>query len=182
VDWLHFQPLSAVLDARLAKLATVQCLAQRWQPVTSALGHFFQQPTPALTCRVQAWALEVVAEVLERMPAESGRGERLLPALHFMDDHVTSSPNLAAIAETVHLSPEHFHRLFREQFQTTPFEYHLRRRLAKAHRLLVEGALSVKEVAAACGYDDPYYFSRVFRQRHGCTPRDVRLGKAAARP
>ncbi|MEI6083529.1 MAG: AraC family transcriptional regulator [Verrucomicrobiota bacterium] len=182
VDWLHFQPLSSLLDARLSKLAAVQSFANRWSPITMALAEFFRQPTPSMTCRVQALVLDVVGETLERIPAESGRGERLLPALRFMDDHVTTAPRLAAIARKVNLSPEHFHRLFREQFQTTPFEYLLRRRLAKAHRLLLEGGLSVKEVAAACGYDDPYYFSRIFRQRQGATPRDVRLGKAAHHP
>lgn len=182
LDWLHFQPLSALLDARLTQLAGVQCLAQRRPEVTAALAAFFKHPTPALTCRVHALVLEVVGEVLDGMPADPGRSERLLPALQFMDDHVMEAPSLAAIAGTVHLSPEHFHRLFRAQFQTTPFEYLLRRRLAQAHRLLAEGLLSVKEVAAACGYDDPYYFSRLFRQRHGATPRDVRLGKAARHP
>jgi AraC-like DNA-binding protein len=182
VDWLHFQPLSSLLDARLSKLDAVQPFANRWSPITMALAEFFRQPTPAMTCRVHAVVLDVVGETLERIPADSVRSDRLLPALRFMDDHVTASPSLAAIAETVNLSPEHFHRLFREQFQTTPFEYLLRRRLAKAHRLLLEGGLSVKEVAVACGYDDPYYFSRLFRQRRGATPRDVRLGKAAAQP
>ena len=182
VDWLHFQPLSPLLDARLSECDAVQCFAQRWQPVTAALAQFFDQPTSVLTCRVQALVLEVVAEVLAQLPAESSQSARLLPAVRFMDDHVTTAPSLAAMARTVHLSPEHFHRLFRAQFQTTPFEYLLRRRLAKAHQLLLEGALSVKEVAAACGYSDPYYFSRLFRQRQGATPRDVRLGKAAQRP
>lgn len=182
LDWLHFQPLSPVLDARLAEFGEVQGLAQRWQPVTSALATFFERSEPALACRVHAMLLDVVAEVLERLPPEPASPRRLSPALRFMDDHVISAPSLAAIARTVHLSPEHFHRLFRTQFQTTPFEYLLHRRLAKAYRLLVEGALSVKEVAAACGYNDPYYFSRLFRQRHGVTPREVRCGKAGRRP
>jgi AraC-like DNA-binding protein len=182
VDWLHFQPLSSLLDARLSQLETAHALPNRWEPVTTNLARFFQQPTPALTCRVHALVLEVISETLQTMPADAACHERLLPALRFMDDHVMDSPSLAAIARTVNLSPEHFHRLFREQFQTTPFEYLLRRRLSKAHRLLLEGKLSVKEVAAACGYDDPYYFSRLFRQRRGVTPRDVRLGKAALRP
>jgi AraC-like DNA-binding protein len=93
--------------------------------------------------------------------------------------HAGEMPRLRWV---VNLSPEHFHRLFSEQFHTTPFEYLLRRRLARACQLLVEGTLSVKQVATACGYDDPYYFSRLFHKRHGYTPRDVRLGRAASLP
>jgi AraC-like DNA-binding protein len=67
-------------------------------------------------------------------------------------------------------------------YRSTPFEYLQRRRMAKAHRLLIQGTSSVKEVAAACGYDDPYYFSRMFRRQYDCTPRDVRLGKVKRTP
>jgi len=186
VDWLHFMPLSPLVDARLATLGEVQCLPAdyppRWRSVTRALAQYFQRPTPPLGYRVQALVLDVVGSILDGMPAEKEGTERLLPALQFMDDHVMTAPPLAAIARTVKLSPEHFHRLFRQQFHTTPFAYLLRRRLAHARHLLAEGVLSVKEVAAACGYDDPYYFSRVFHQRQGCTPRAVRLGKACALP
>jgi len=186
VHWLHFMPLSPLVDARLATLGEVQCLPAdfpaRWRSVTGALPMYFQRPTPPLTYRVQALVLDVVGAILDRTPAEKEGIERLLPALQFMDDHVMTAPPLAAIARTVKLSPEHFHRLFRRQFHTTPFAYLLRRRLAQARHLLAEGTLSVKEVAATCGYDDPYYFSRVFRQQQGCTARAVRQGKAGALP
>lgn len=186
VDWLHFMPVSPLLDAWLTALNDVWCspvaLADRWQTVTGALGPFFQSPPPPRMCRVQALILDVVGQVLEQTPTGGTANTRLLPAIRFMDDHVTTPPALAEIARTVGLSPEYFHRLFRRQFHTTPFEYLLRRRLAKAHRLLAEGTLNVKEVAAACGYDDPYYFSRLFRQRYRCPPRDVRCGRAHPMP
>lgn len=186
VNWLHFMPLSPLVDARLATLRTVRVmssgLAARWKPVTDALTDYFSTRSAALEFRVQALMLDVVGSVLDTLPAADARNERLLPALRYMDDHVTGMPSLAEIARTVHVSPEHFHRLFRAQFHTTPFEYLLGRRLAHARSLLAEGKLTVKEVAAACGYDDPYYFSRLFRQRHGCAPRDVRQGKAPATP
>jgi len=44
-----------------------------------------------------------------------------------------------------------------------------------AHWLLTEGALSVKEVAAACGYDDPHCFSRVFHRHHDFPPQRIHL-------
>ncbi|MDD3411863.1 MAG: helix-turn-helix domain-containing protein, partial [Eubacteriales bacterium] len=41
-----------------------------------------------------------------------------------------------------------------------------------AAQLLQSSQLNVSEVACSVGYDDPYYFSRVFRQRFHCSPRD----------
>jgi len=182
VDWLHFRPVSSLLDLGLSRVAAIQRLTNRWSPVTGALAQFFDQPGPALSCRVHALILEVLGEVLERNPYAPAGSERLFPALQFMDDHAMSPPDLSTIAGRVNLSSGHFHRLFRQTFRTTPFEYLLRRRMAKAHQLLLEGSKSVKEVSTACGYDDPYYFSRLFRQRRGASPRDVRLGKTSRRP
>ncbi len=185
VDWLHFMAESPVVDARLAALGEVLrfpgTAARRWLPVARRCAEFFSAPTPGLIFRMHAMVGELVGVALEQTPVTS-TDERLLPALRYMDDHVTETVALADIAGCAKLSPEHFHRLFRAQFHTTPFLYLLRRRMAKAHRLLVEGAASVKEVAAACGYDDPYYFSRVFRQYYRCPPRDVRSGKARPVP
>jgi AraC-like DNA-binding protein len=186
VNWLHFMPLSPMLDARLATLKSVCALpsdlATRWRPVTDMLADYFTDRTTARECRVQALALDAVGSALDAAPPLNLAIERLLPALRYMDDHVTVMPSLAEIARTVHVSPEHFHRLFRARFHTTPFEYLLGRRLALARTLLTEGKLSVKEVAVACGYDDPYYFSRLFRQRHGYPPRAVQAGKTPAMP
>ncbi len=190
VDWLHFMPSSPTLDTRLAAWEQVQTFAAGivawWKPVAQQLGRFETDATPALTCRVHALLLDLVGLALENMPANDsldGKGlERLLPAVRLMDNHVINPPPLATLARAVHLSPEHFHRLFVGAFRVTPFEYLQRRRMARAQQLLMEGALSVKEVATACGYDDPYYFSRVFRQRYRCTPRSVRLGQVRPVP
>ena len=55
-------------------------------------------------------------------------------------------------------------------------------RLEQAMRLL-QTDMRVKDVAHAVGYDDPLYFSRLFRRHYGCSPsearRDVEQGVAA---
>jgi AraC-like DNA-binding protein len=52
-------------------------------------------------------------------------------------------------------------------------------RMARARVALEQTELPVAEVGAACGYDDPAYFSRVFRRAHGVPPQTWRI---AARP
>jgi AraC-like DNA-binding protein len=65
--------------------------------------------------------------------------------------------------------------------------YHLRLRMQNAARLLDSSVRSVQEVAEACGYSDSYYFSRLFKQIMGLSPRNYRraskddLGAEAAR-
>ncbi len=185
VDWLHFVPESPVVDARLAALGAVHpfpaAVAARWRPVGRRCAEFFAAPTPVLTFRMQAMVSELVGLALEQAPVVVAE-PRLLAALRYMEDHLTRPVSLAEMAASAGLSAGHFHRLFRAQFHTTPFLYLLRRRMAMAHRRLAEGSATVKEVAAACGYDDPYYFSRVFRQTYHCSPREVRAGTARPAP
>lgn len=48
------------------------------------------------------------------------------------------------------------------------------KRMSRAREVLDMTALPVSLVARGVGYDDPFYFSRVFRRVHGLTPRDYR--------
>ena len=50
----------------------------------------------------------------------------------------------------------------------------LRKRMDKAEQLLIETQLSVSDIILAVGYDNTSYFYRVFRERHGISPREYR--------
>jgi AraC family transcriptional regulator of arabinose operon len=47
-------------------------------------------------------------------------------------------------------------------------------RMTRARGLLDRTTLTIAEIARAVGYDDPLYFSRHFRDRHGVSPREYR--------
>lgn len=78
------------------------------------------------------------------------------------------------IAELVNLSPSRFRHLFRTQIGLGPAEYIQRVRLRRARVLLERTFLSVKEVMALVGYNDPSHFSREFRRVHGVAPSVLR--------
>jgi transcriptional regulator GlxA family with amidase domain len=72
------------------------------------------------------------------------------------------------------MAANYFHRLFKRELGITPFQYMERKRLDEARRLLGDGRLNVKEVAALTGYENPLYFSRVFHRHFGSRPSDYR--------
>ncbi|UVI27410.1 helix-turn-helix transcriptional regulator [Paenibacillus spongiae] len=76
--------------------------------------------------------------------------------------------------ETVFFSAPHFHRLFKEQTGSTPLEYFTMLRMEKGAQLLLSTKLPVQDVAYACGYEDSKYFSRLFRQYEGFSPKQYR--------
>lgn len=180
--WLHFVPVSPVLNAQLSALKEVCCLpvqfTEHWRQVTTELPNYFRSPSLPLSCSIQAMLIEAIGVALKDAPPLNPGSARFAPALRFMEAHITKPVTLAEIASTMNICPEHFHRLFRKQFGTTPVDYLLLRRFALARQLLAEGTLSVKEVGVACGYEDPNHFSRIFHKRYGCSPRDFRMGSA----
>ena len=94
----------------------------------------------------------------------------LMKSIEFMRANVASSLTLQELSRHAGLSPTRFSALFREQTGSSPVDHHIRLRMQAACHYLDTTALSVKEVAAKLGYDDPYYFSRIFQKILGCSP------------
>lgn len=77
-------------------------------------------------------------------------------------------------ARRLRLTPEGLRRGVKSATGLTPHELIIRTRLATAQRLLSAADLSVAEISRMVGYDDPAYFSRLFRRRLGLSPQQFR--------
>lgn len=131
----------------------------------------------------------------ERAVKEPGRNAQLafelFQALRFPADAPDLPPALAALCEQLEQHPEHawtqaetaarcgcspthLVRLFHRYFHTTPRQYLLDLRIRRARQLLADESLSIKEIAAAVGYDNALNFSTCFRKRFGLSPREYR--------
>jgi AraC-like DNA-binding protein len=76
------------------------------------------------------------------------------------------------MAAEVHLSPSRFAHVYRQFFGTGPKEDLIDARVSHACWLLSSGTVAVKQAAAESGFADIHYFSRCFRARVGCAPRN----------
>ena len=65
-------------------------------------------------------------------------------------------------------------RIFRDCLQQTPIDFLNQYRLQVSRRLLLGDGLSVTEAATACGFGHLSYFSKLFRESFGCTPKECR--------
>ncbi len=97
----------------------------------------------------------------------------ILKAKDMIDHRYHQNLTLEEIARSVSISPFYFCRLFREELGVSFTEYLTKVRLVKAIDLLAQG-LSVKECSFAVGYNDPNYFSRIFRKYYQVTPSEYR--------
>lgn len=95
-------------------------------------------------------------------------------ALRYIDTRYQTA-QLARFADETHQNVSVLSRLIRQKTGTTFQELLKRKRLQKAVQLLVESNLSVEEIAASVGYEDPGHFFREFKKKYQTTPRRFRL-------
>lgn len=110
------------------------------------------------------------------------RDERINRALHVIRQRLGQPLDVPTLASACGLSPSRLAHLFRDEMGETPQRYIEARRLEMARRLLRFTGLPVAEVARSCGFEDPFYFSRRFRQHQGVSPRTYREQPSSASP
>ena len=72
------------------------------------------------------------------------------------------------------MSPSYLTRLLRDQTGHSPASFVREVRLRRAYELVQTTFLSIKEVMAAVGWNDPSHFSRTFKRRFGLSPQGLR--------
>ena len=100
--------------------------------------------------------------------------ERVMAARDFINERVTSPPNLSEIAKVVGLNEFKLKRGFKEMFHSTVFGYLTERRLNLARQYLLDTQKTAAEIAIDLGYSSPQHFSHQFRKKFGATPNSVR--------
>jgi AraC-like DNA-binding protein len=112
---------------------------------------------------------------------ESEVVRKIEQSIAYMLRHLDEPLQVAMLAARANISPSHFFALFKRQIGCAPIDYFIRLRMQHACHLLDETMLSVKEVAATLGYDDPFYFSRIFKSVNHVAPSEYRLLKNGAK-
>jgi len=125
-------------------------------------------------CRI----LSVLAS--QRLTGETeGQGaflhrKELVEVDRYIRKNLTQDLSLEHLAQLCNMDPTYFHKLFTGAYGKTPAQQVLSYRIAAAKVALVEGELSLSEIAAQCGFSSHSYFSSKFRQVMGKTPSQYR--------
>jgi AraC-like DNA-binding protein len=98
--------------------------------------------------------------------------ERALSAIAQSDGMLS----VGELSERLFVSRDYLRHLVHEYTGRSPMRHLIVNRVARAAERLRSDDRPVAVVAADCGFDNPYYFSRLFRQVQGCTPTQWRAG------
>ena len=96
-------------------------------------------------------------------------------SISYMLQHLNQPLHVATLAGVVNVSPSHYSALFKRLTGCPPIDFFIHLRMQYACRLFDSTSLNVKEVAAALGYDDPFYFSRTFKAINRVAPSQYRM-------
>lgn len=112
---------------------------------------------------------------LERRPAVSTYlQEEMENARRYFNEHYNEAINIEEFAASRSMSVSWFMRNFKQVTGMTPMHYILVSRINNAVSLLETTDYNVTEISTIVGYDNPLYFSRLFKKQKGVSPTEYR--------
>lgn len=125
---------------------------------------------------VESWLIGSLDQFLDNMlENRSSMNTRVInKACEYITKNCQRNLPLEEVAQTVHLSPFYFSRLFKQEKGYNFVDFMTKVRIDKAKRMLQEPDYTVVRIAAEVGYQDASYFCRVFRQAMKMTPNQYR--------
>lgn len=119
----------------------------------------------------------LIAALVAAYASADGYSPVVRSVLDDLEKHIGNSAySLENFIRSLPLNYDYVRKLFKKEVGATPHEYLTHRRMQRAKTILLSGVTnrysnySVTQIAEACGYLEPLYFSRVFKQYYGVAP------------
>ncbi|WP_346859273.1 AraC family transcriptional regulator [uncultured Draconibacterium sp.] len=97
--------------------------------------------------------------------------------INYMLENLKKKLSLGQLAREVNLSSSYFSRMFLKRTGFPPIDYFNQLKIQQSCRLLDNKELTVADVARELGFDDQFYFSRLFKKVMNQSPREYRKGR-----
>jgi AraC-like DNA-binding protein len=175
------QLVAAILQARGSRFFP----DDRCEDVADLLRRMGKRHRPLLPDSMAAGELLLAEALLLLSGTSAARGGPRLTTnslTHYLLEHVSEPFELARVAEHFGMSRASLCRAARRVTGRTVLNLAEELKIEWARTLLASGALNVGETARRVGYDDAFYFSKVFKKRTGVSPRRWLATRRQQRP
>jgi AraC-like DNA-binding protein len=131
----------------------------------------FEQPGYQQVLGSQISGLLAHTSRLSRQHDPISEDERLVERAKFLlADNITEELDIGWLSRSLGLGYSRFRTMFKHHTGLSPYQYFLNLKISRAKDLLQQGSYSVKEISHMLSFDDPYYFSHLFKKKTGTAP------------
>ncbi|WP_105616188.1 AraC family transcriptional regulator [Vallitalea okinawensis] len=95
----------------------------------------------------------------------------------YINENYMKKVSIEQFSQSTYLSSNYISKIFKEITGDTLINYLINLRIEKAKQILEEGHFTIQEVSQKVGYEDPYYFSKLFKKKYGCSPSEYKAQK-----
>ncbi|MCH4888541.1 response regulator [Acidaminobacter sp. JC074] len=126
--------------------------------------------------QLTSWSYRKIILVAETIQSSktSHVSNVILKAKTYIDENFDKDIGLNDVSKEVSISPQYFSTIFKEELGLNFIEYLRNKRVEVAKELLRDKKFSVKEICYKVGYNDPNYFSRLFKKLVGVSPTEFK--------
>lgn len=90
----------------------------------------------------------------------------------YIDSHITEKLSLNDVSSIFGISPNYLSQLFKKYSDDGFTDYITKQKITKAKVMMKESTLKLYEISGTLGFENSFYFSKVFKKLEGCSPRD----------
>lgn len=94
--------------------------------------------------------------------------------IELMKENLDKNLNLYELSNIMGISISHLSAMFKEKMHDSPYNYYVFLKVQRACYFLWNTEMNIKTIALELGYEDPYHFSRVFKNMMGLSPKAFR--------
>ena len=98
----------------------------------------------------------------------------LTKVISFMKNNLHKNIRIDEFAKKCNCSTSNIYKLFKNSLDNAPLDFFIHLKMEKACKYLTQTNLKVKEIGRKLGYEDQYYFSRIFSKHIGLSPANYR--------
>lgn len=110
----------------------------------------------------------------EKVDEASEQNRHVTAAIRYMYKHLHENLKLQDIADELKLSKSYINAAFKKYTGRAPVDFFINLKMQEACKLLKSTNLYIIDIGQRLGYNDPYYFSRIFKKMMGVSPKEYR--------
>ncbi|MGG1419584.1 bacillibactin transport transcriptional regulator Btr [Bacillus subtilis] len=158
---------SELANLKLMNVSHIENLAVRLQELAALWNESSQLSQLKCGIEVQSLIYDLfTASLSDQMDTHSA----IEKTKHYIETHADTKITLAQLSQMAGISAKHYSESFKKWTGQSVTEFITKTRITKAKRLMAKSNCKLKEIAHQTGYQDEFYFSRIFKKHTGCSP------------